>query len=141
VALLSALHAIATGGFQTGPTTAYDDLPENRGIDYNLLVAGGRLVLPSADPIRADVAIRFEDSAARTGATWGEIGDLDDAQAVDTIRADGLYLHAVPDEGGAIRRGGAACFAVRRGPEPDSEFVWRQPCESELSDRRPDAND
>jgi len=123
VALLSALHAIATGRVDTEATAAYDDLPENRGIEYDLLVPGGFLVLEGAVPIRADVAIVFDDSAARTGARFGEIGDLADAVAVDTLRVDGLFLHAEPDTTGAVHRGGRARLTIRSGPEPDSELI------------------
>jgi len=124
VALLSALHGIATGRSDTASTAAYDALPENRDIDYDLLVLGGHLVVGTAGPIRADLAIRFDDSAARTGPTYGEIGDLAEAVAVDTIRVDGLFLHAEPDESGTIHPGAAVRLAVRRGPEPESQLVW-----------------
>jgi hypothetical protein len=124
VGLLSALHAIATGRVDTEPTAAYDDLPENREIDVHLLVTGGHVVLPGAAPVRADVAIRFDDSSARTGPRIAEIGDLADASAVDTVSADDLFLHLETDDSGAIRRGDPARLEVRRGPEPDSEFVW-----------------
>ena len=123
VALLSALHAIATGRVDTEPTAAYDGLPENRDIEYDLLLPGGYLVLEGAEPIRADVAIVFDDSSARTGARFGEIGDLADAVAVDTLQVDGLFLHVEPDATGAVHRGGRARLTIRSGPGPDSELV------------------
>jgi hypothetical protein len=40
------------------------------------------------------------------------------------VSADDLFLHLETDDSGAIRRGDPARLEVRRGPEPDSEFVW-----------------
>jgi hypothetical protein len=124
VALVSALHAIATGRADSQATAPYDDLPENHDIDAHLLVTGGHVVLPGAAPIRADLAIRFDDSSARTGPKIAEIGDLADISAVDTVRAEGLFLHVEADDSGAIARGAPACIEARRGPEPGTELVW-----------------
>jgi len=125
VALLSALHAIANHRYEDPSTTAYDDLPMNPSVEYQLLVLGGDLVIGDADPIRADLAIRYDDSAARTGPRYGEIGDLADAVALDTLDATGLFIHADPDEDGVIRKGAPAAFTVRHGPEADSETARR----------------
>ncbi len=124
VALLSAFRAIADGRYADEGTAAYDSLPMNRSIEYPVLVLGGYLVTGTAAPIRADLAIRYEDSAARTDPRYGEIGDLPGVIALDTLDATGLFLHADPDAGGMIRRGGPAAITARRGPEPDSEAVW-----------------
>lgn len=124
VALLSAFQTIADGLEEGGDTAAYDRLPMNRSIEYPLLVLGGQLVLAGAAPIRADIAIRYDDSAARTGPRYGEIGDLAEAIALDTLDASGLFLHADTGEDGAIRRGAAVAFTVRSGPGPESEVVW-----------------
>lgn len=124
VALVSALHAIATGGYENMPTTAYDELPMNRSLGIDLLLLGGQLVIGEAEPIFADVAIRFEDSVARTGPRWAEIGDLADVVAVDTIDATGLFLHAEPGEQGVIRPGEPASLTARSGPGTDSQAAW-----------------
>ena len=108
----------------TEATAAYDDLPMNREVDYSLLVLGGDLVLGDAAPIRADIAIRYDDSAARTGPRYGEIGDLAGVVALDTLDATGLFIHGDPGEGGLIRRGAPAAFTVRQGPDPESETTW-----------------
>ncbi len=124
VALLSALQAIATGQAETVPTAAYDQLPENRELDVHLLLAGGHVVLPGAAPVRADVGIRFDDSSARTGPRIAEVGDLAEASAMDTVSAEGLFLHVQTDDSGAIRRGAPARLQARSGPEADSELVF-----------------
>jgi predicted deacylase len=124
VALLSAFHAIAHAGYEDEATAAYDSLPMNRSVEYRLLVLGGDLVLGGANPIRADVAIQYDDSAARTGPRYGEIGDLAGVAALDTLDAAGLFIHADPDEDGVIRQGAPAAFTARHGPEADSEAAW-----------------
>ena len=96
VALLSAFRSIAHTRYGDETTTAYDDLPMNRSVEYQLLVLGGDLVLGAAAPIRADIVIRYDDSAARTGARYGEIGDLAGVVALDTLDATGLFIPADP---------------------------------------------
>jgi hypothetical protein len=125
VAILSALDAIARGGTDVLPTAAYDGLPRNRAIPADLLVVGGTILTGTGARVRADVAVRFEDSAAGTGPTYGEIGDLAEVVAVDTLDASGLFLHADPGEDGYLRRGAPVRLTARRGPDPDSELVWR----------------
>ncbi len=124
VALLSAFQAIASGRYADEDMAAYDSLPMNRFMDYQVLVLGGHLVIGTAAPIRADIAIRYEDSAARTDPRYGEIGDLTGVIALDTLDATQLFLHVEPDEDGMIRKGAPAAITARHGPEPDSEAVW-----------------
>ena len=124
VALLSALHAIATGRYEGFSTTAYDELPMNNSVENDLLLLGGQLVRGGAAPIRADIAIWFDDPVARTGPNYGEIGDLAEVVAVDTIDVTGLFLHADTGEEGMIRRGEPAVLTARAGREADSQVVW-----------------
>jgi hypothetical protein len=70
------------------------------------------------------VTIRYEDSVARTGPRWGEIGDLQDVSATDTMDVSGLFLHVERSADGTIRPGDPAAFKVLRGREPSSEEVW-----------------
>ncbi len=123
VGLMSALHAIATGAYEDLDTAAYDDLPMNLSLSTDLLLLGGLLVVEGADPIRADVALQYEDAVARTGPKWEEIGDLADVVALDTVDVTGLFIHADPETGGMIRPGQPAVLRVRRGAEPSSEEV------------------
>ena len=127
VAILSALRAIAEGGTDGLPTAAYDGLPRNRSIPADLLITGGTLVTGAGEAVRADVAVRFEDSAARTDPRYGEIGDLVEVVAVDTVDASGLYLFADTGEDGYLRRGAPVRLTARRGPETDAGIAWRIP--------------
>ncbi len=122
-ALLSALHAIADGSYEDVDDIAYERLPSNRGVGNDLLVLGGNVVIGDGDPIRADIAIIFEDAVARTGPRYGEVGDLAEAIAMDTVDATGLYVHPVLSEG-LLRRGEAAVLTLRREASPESEEVW-----------------
>ncbi len=124
VALLSALHAIATDRSDATPTAAYDELPTNNPVQPHLLLLRGQIVLGEAAPIRADIAIRFDDPVARTGPNYAEIGDLAEVVAVDTIDARGLFLHVDPGEEGIIRRGEPARLTARAGRAADSQVVW-----------------
>lgn len=124
VALVSALHAIAAGGTEGLHTKAYDDLPENRRVENDLLLLGGTLSTDRGARVRADVAVRFDDSAARTGPRFGEVGDLADVVALDTIDASGLFLHAWTGDEGFVRRGAPVRITARRGAEPAGEAVW-----------------
>jgi hypothetical protein len=124
VALLSALHAIATGGYEEGSTDPYDDLPMNRSIANHLAILGGEIVLGAGEPVRADIAVRFDDPVARTGPRYGEVGDLAEVVALDTIDARGLFLHVSPGEDGILRRGEPVALTARRGTGPEAEAVW-----------------
>lgn len=127
VAILAALEAIADGSLEETPTAPYDDLPMNVGITNDLVLAGGKLVMPNGEAYGVDVAIVYEDGVARADPQYGEIGDLSGVRAVETRDVTGMYIH--PDFGDAnfLRRGDPARLVVRKGPEPDSEAVMWLP--------------
>jgi hypothetical protein len=130
-AILGALDAIATGRYRQLDPGAYERLPENTAGAHDALVLGGRLVLPGLAPLRADVAINYDDAVARTGGRISEIGDLEGSAALDTLDVAGLFLFpadsVLTTGAGAtwLRIGAPAVFQVRRGPGPDSELVRR----------------
>ena len=129
--ILGALDAIATGRYAEAGPAAYDSLPFNTGGASDLLIRGGRLVLPGQSPLRADVAINYEDAVARAEGRVREVGDLRQSAAIDTLDATGLFLHpaeaALTARGEArwLRIGAPAHFELRRGPDPASELVRR----------------
>jgi hypothetical protein len=129
VALLAALDAIAAGQYATADPHAYDTLPSNRGGASDVLVLGGHVVLPGQPPMRADVAITYDDALARAGAKIRDAGDLREYVAIDTVDATGLFLHPqqpslTTGPGGVwLRLGAAAAIDVRRGADPASELV------------------
>lgn len=127
VAILSALEAIADGSLEETPTAAYDDLPMNVGLTNDLVLSGGKLVMPNGEAYRVDVAIVYDDGVARTGPRYGEIGDLSGVRAIETRDVTGMYIHPDFGDRGFLRRGDPARLVVRRGPEPESEAVMRLP--------------
>jgi hypothetical protein len=130
-ALLLVLDAIATGDYGRADPEAYESLPFNAGGANDLLVRGGRLVLPAMEPIAADVAVNYDDAVARTGGRVRDVGDLADVVAIDTLDVTGLYLFPAPASltitpaGAMLRIDAPAAFDVRRGPLPTSELVRR----------------
>lgn len=129
--ILGALDAIASRGYEAADTASYETLPENAGGANDLVIVGGQLVLPGKPPIRADIAINFDDGAARAGGSVREVGDLRHVAAIDTVDATGLFLHPAADAlttkaGGTwLRIGAKAAFDLRRTAEPRSELVRR----------------
>jgi hypothetical protein len=130
-ALVSALHTIARGDYASADVSEYDRLPVNAGGAYDLLVLGGELVLPGQAPLRADVAINYDEPVRRTGGRVREVGDLNGAVALDTLYATGAYLHP---RAAALVRGGTAVwlpigaralFDLREGPQPTSRLRRR----------------
>jgi beta-lactamase class A len=130
VALVRALDVIASGGWEAAGAAPYETLPENGRALNDLLISGGSIVLPGRPPVRADIAADHEDAGGRrTTARITEIGDLSGLEARDTLVADGLFLHPLPqpDASGppvAVLPRMIASFAVRRGADPASEAVW-----------------
>jgi hypothetical protein len=131
-ALLGVLEAIATEAYASADSAAYESLPFNRGGAYDLLVRGGSVVVPGYGAVRADVAINFDDSVARTGGIVREVGDLETAVALDTLEAAGRFLHPHPEAltvrmldadrpGPAwLQLGAPARFTIRAGAEESS---------------------
>ena len=130
LAILAALESIADGSLETASTAPYDDLPMNADIENDLLLVGGRVVGESGVAYPLDVAVVYDDPVARTGARYGEIGDLTGVRALEIVDATGLYLHPELD-GGILRRGGEVRLSVRRGLNADSELVRSIPAVAE----------
>jgi hypothetical protein len=127
--LLAALDAIATGSYANADPSAYESLPGNRGGASDVLIHGGQLVLPGMSPLRADIALTYEDALARAGPRVRDVGDLRELVAIDTIDASGLFLHPQPSAltartGGVwLLIGAPAAIDIRRGADPASELV------------------
>ena len=127
--LLAALDAIATGSYAAADPNAYESLPGNRGGVSDILVRGGQLVLPGMTPLRADLALIYDDPLAGTSLQVRDVGDLREVVAIDTIDASGLFLHPqqsalVPGKGVVwLRIGAPAMIDIRRGPDATSELV------------------
>ncbi len=129
--ILAALDAIATGSYAAAAPSGYDSLPFNQGGAFDVLVAGGQLVLPGKPPMPVDIAINYDDAVARTRGRVRDAGDLAGVVAIDTVDASGLFLHPDPSAltttpaGPMLRLGAVAEFFLRRGSSATSELVRR----------------
>ena len=127
--LLAALDAIATEGYAGTDPNAYESLPGNRGGVSDMLILGGQLALPGMSPLRADIALTYDDPLARTGLRIRDVGDLREVVAIDTIDASGLFLHPqqsslASDRGGVwLRIDAPAAIDIRRGADSASPLV------------------
>ncbi len=127
VGIRAALDAIATGAYADADPADYLSLARNGRQVNDLLVRGGRVVIPGQPPFVADLAVNFEEPLERRGARVVDVGDLAEAMARDTLDVSGLYLHLssdMLDRDGALAIGMPVSFTVRQGHEPGSEAVW-----------------
>lgn len=130
--LLTALEAIATERYAAAEPAAYDSLPFNRRVASDILLTGGWVVVPHADPSRLDIALVYDDPVAQRGLRLGEIGDLEGAIAMDTVDVSDLYLHfATPSTleptDWQLIGGEPVAVVVRRSAAADGEVVLRIP--------------
>jgi Zinc carboxypeptidase len=129
VAIVTALDAIATGRHRGADVRPYESLPTNSGGAVDVLVRGGWLVLPGQAPMRADLALNYEEPVARLRPRLRDVGDLAAATAIDTVEAEGLYVHPaasmLTERGGArwLRLGAPAALTLRSGAEVGSAVV------------------
>jgi Predicted carboxypeptidase len=128
-AILGVLDAIATGSYANADPAAYESLESNEGGAHNILVMGGKLVLPGEAPILMDLAIDYEDAVAHLGPRLRDAGDLKEEVAIDTVDASGLFIHprgstVARGAGGArLVLGASASLDIRRGADPSSALV------------------
>jgi hypothetical protein len=128
-ALIDAFIAIGEGTYASVHSAAYDSLPENRGVALDVVVRGARVVGLGPEPYELDLGLVYGDPVARTGPRLGEVGDLSVAVALDTVDAEGLFLHPGPemvtgrDGRRWLRVGSPAQFTLRRGADASSEAV------------------
>lgn len=126
-AILGALDAIATGSYRRADPNLYQQLPQNAA-GSDLIIRGGQLVFNNTT-IRADVAINFDDPAAKTGARLRDVGDLRSMGGIEVVDATGMFLHpgglTVRDGLSYFRLGSTVTITIRRGQSPGSELVRR----------------
>jgi hypothetical protein len=128
-AILGVLDAIATGSYANANPASYESLESNEGGAHNILINGGKLVLPGEEPIVMDLAIDYDDAVAHRGPRLRDAGDLQEEVAIDTIDASGLFVHPkgaslARGAGGArLVLGATASFDIRRGADPTSALV------------------
>lgn len=129
IAILTALESIATGGYRAANPAAYESLPENAGAAVDVVITGARLVLPGSTPMLVDIAMNYEDALRKGRLRVREVGDLSAVVALDTINANGLYLHPatnmLTEQNGQrwLRLNALVQLAIRRGAEVGSGLV------------------
>jgi len=130
-AIIRTLDAIATRAYEQSDPGDYEKLQYNTSGAFDLLVRGGRIVLPGLEPVVADVAINFEDAVARTGGRVRDVGGLAGVVAVDTLDATGAFLHARPEAltsngpRGYLTVGSRAALDIRAGADTTSALKRR----------------
>lgn len=129
IALVTALESIATGGYRGANPASYESLPVNAGAAVDLVITGARLVLPGEAPMLVDISMNYGDALLKGRLRVREVGDLAAVAALDTINANGLYLHPAPsmltEQNGQrwLRLNAPVDLAIRRGPEASSALV------------------
>ncbi len=130
-AILTGLESISGERYRQADPAVYDRLPYNTRVPFDLLVLGGRLVMPGAPAFEADLGFAFDDPVQKRGLRLRDVGDLTIFTAFDTVDAGGLFLHPrspmLDTLGGGPRLvlGGGAALTLRRGADPGSEVVRR----------------
>jgi len=128
-AILSVLDAIGSGAYANADPKSYESLETNHGGAHNILVLGGKLVLPGEEPMVVDLAIDYDDAVAHRGPRLRDSGDLAELVSIDTVNANGLFIHptgpslARDAAGARLVLGAPASIDIRRGAAPSSELV------------------
>jgi hypothetical protein len=93
VAILSALHAIASGTYQDAELDLYHHLDVNGDRMLDLIVRGVMLTHPSGWSHQGDIGISFDPSVRDMGVIK-EVGDLSTHGALHTVEANARRLSA-----------------------------------------------
>lgn len=132
VALVAAFDAIADGSFAQAAVRDYESLPGNGRAARDLVIRGGTVVIPGLAPYRADVAIDVEETrpGSAPGSRVVEVGDLAEVHARDTIDAQGLFVHPLPDALPAtsalfLKIGTPGSFVITRSAQSAGEAMYR----------------
>jgi hypothetical protein len=130
--ILTALEAIAADRYADADIDTYQALPFNESVTVDLLILGGWVVVPEHEPVRLDVALRYEDPVASTHPLLGEVGDLAGVSALDTLVVTDLYLHistpsTLDPREWLLTRGDRVAITIRRGSSDTASVVARIP--------------
>jgi len=130
VGLLAALESIATGSYDGVGRSLYEGLPPNGRRIGDLLVTGGTVVIDGIPEFQADFLVSYDRPLLKEAGEFSDIGDMGEAQAMDTISVEGLFIHPLEaalersDGGVQMAPGLPAHFRVTRDREGQDE-LWR----------------
>ncbi len=131
VAILSALDAMATKSYAAASPATYENIPMNSRSAVDILIRGGKIVVPGFAPVRADIALNYEEAVAKKDPRVRDVGDLVALIALDTVDASGLFIHPAESmltlKGSAkwIRFDTTAVMSIRKQADINSELVRR----------------
>ena len=113
--ILEALDAIGTESYRQADPSLYERLPQNDGIEHDIILRGGKLLFGEAPPLEVDVGIWFSDPVAREGARLGEVGDLSETPAIEILDVAGLTIRieTFGDARGRLERDAPVVITVR----------------------------
>jgi hypothetical protein len=120
VGILTALDAIATGGYEAYDPTVYGALEYNGRRATDLIILGGTIAVPGLPPLQADMLVNYDRPLLKEGAVIVDIGDMGESQAQDTLDVSGLFVVPLPtalDAAGGLNAGAPAHFAVAEDPD------------------------
>ncbi len=115
VGILAALESIATGAYAAHDPGTYEALEFNGRRLPDMLVTGGTVVVAGRPPLLADLLVSYDDPLLPSGGRIDDIGDLAGVEALDTLRAEGLYVipgRKALDAAGGMNVGVPATFLV-----------------------------
>ena len=104
-------------------------MPFNAGGARSLLITGGTLVLPGLSPLKADLAIDYDDPLHKASPVLRDVGDLSTSVALDTLDAAGLFLHPAArmlgkgDKGVYLKMDEPAEIRLTRSADREGEVV------------------
>lgn len=131
VGVAAALDALDTGAHRHMDLAEYEAIPRNDRKVFDALIRGGTVVLPGAEPYRADLGMNFAESLDLSDGHVADVGDLSDYSARDILIAQGMFIHPEPealaegaDGGSYLETKRPASFTIRRSEDPESQAVW-----------------
>ncbi len=127
VGLLAALEAIASETYRDVSPDWYRSLPFNGPAAVDLVLRGGQVIIAGEDggrgaPFLADVAVQYGDASRWLDPRIGDLGDLRETVARQSLEVEGLFVHLEGTGPGVL--GPVDRVVARSGPEPDAPIVW-----------------
>ena len=131
VGTVAALDAIATSAYEHMDLAEYEAILRNDRDVFDVLIRGGTIVLPEAEPYRADLGLNFKVSLDLKDGHIADIGDLSDYSGRDIVIAEGMFIHpeaealAEAEDGSVyLETKSPASFTIRIGADAGSKTIY-----------------